>query len=159
MDYNLSSLNSPHSIYCLYFPKISLTFHSLFCIIEILKYCAGEECLRPRIRRVAKGLYVLYIDTFSKGAEMVLLRILGACMPLLFLINRANRIKAAGHIIKFLVVSCSFSSFHRHIVSAHQITGMCGYLYCSCLLRRFLTLGYCSIPMFRIGGELNDFNK
>ena len=94
---------------------------------------------------------------------MVLSRILGADMSLLFslqfLNNKASRIKAAGHFNKFFDVICSFLSFHRHIISALQIIGMCGYLYWSCLLRRFITLGYCSIPQIRIGGELNDFNK
>ncbi len=93
----------------------------------------------------------------------MLSRILGADMSLMFslwfLINKASRIKAAGHFNKFFVVSCSFLGFHRHIISTLQGIRVCDYLFLSCLLRRFLTLGYCSITMNGLGGELNDFNK
>ncbi len=105
------------------------------------------------MRRAAKGLYVLYIDTFTKEAEMVLSRILGVDMSLLFslrfLLNKASKVKAAGLFNRFFIVSCSLLGFHRHIISTLQGIRVCDYLFLSCLLRRFPTLGYCSIPLIQ----------
>ena len=88
---------------------------------------------------------------------MVLSRILGDVMILLFslrfLKKSASRIKVAGHFNIFSVHSCSFIGFHRHIISTLQRIRVCDYLFLSCLLRRFLSLGYCSIQMIRIGGD------
>ena len=84
---------------------------------------------------------------------MVLSRILGADMSLLFslwfLINKTGRIKEAGHFNKIFIVSCSFLVFYRHIISTLQGIRVCDYLFLSCLLRRFPTLGCCSIPLIQ----------
>jgi len=94
---------------------------------------------------------------------MVLSRILGDSMILLFslrfLVNKASGVKATGHFNKFSVVSCSFLGFHRRIISIFQIIRACVYLYWNCLLRQFIIVSYRSIPLIRIGGELNDFNQ
>jgi len=93
----------------------------------------------------------------------MLSRILGAGMTLLFflriLVNKASRVKAAGHFNKFFVVSCSFLGFHRHIISTLQGIRVCDYLFSSSIPMRFIIVGCCSISLIRIGGELNDFNK
>ena len=94
---------------------------------------------------------------------MVLSRILGADMSLLFslriLINKAGRIKAAGHFNKFFFVSCSRLGFHRRIISTLQGIRVCDYLFLGSLLLRFIIIGCRSITLIRIGGELNDFNE
>ena len=93
---------------------------------------------------------------------MELSRILGADMSLLFslrfFINKASRVKAAGNFNKFFVVRCSFLGFHRHIISTLQGIRVWDYLLSSLLLR-FIIVGCRSIPLIRIGGELNDFNE
>ena len=111
------------------------------------------------LRRVAEGLYLFYIDTFSKEAEKMMSRILGVDMTLLyslwFSISKTGGKKTIGRFYRFFILNL----FLGGIIRTNQLTGVCGYLYRSCLLRRFLTLGYCSIPINGLGGELNDFNK
>jgi hypothetical protein len=106
---------------------------------------------------------VACIDAFSKEAEMMMSRILGIDMTLLlslrFLINNTRGKKAVSRFFRLFVLNFVLLSFLGEIIHAQQIIGVCGYLYRSCLLRRFLTLGYCSIPMNGLGGEFNDFNK
>jgi len=111
------------------------------------------------LRRAAKGLYVLYIDVFTKEAEMRKSRILGADMTLLlslrFLINKTRGIKAAGRFFyKSFILNRVFFSFLVQIIHALQAIGVCGYLYRSFLLSRFLTVGYCSIPINDLGGRI-----
>ena len=107
------------------------------------------------LRRVAKGLYVLYIGVFSKEAEMRKSRILGADMTLLlslcFLMNKTMGIKAAGRFYKYFIINRVFFSILWQII--HTLR-MCGYLYLSCLLRRFITVGNCSIPINGLGGRI-----
>jgi hypothetical protein len=94
---------------------------------------------------------------------MMMSRILGVVMTLLFslpfLINKTRGNKAVSCFYRFSIIDCIFSSFLGEIIHTHHVIGVCVYLYRSCLLRRFLTLGYCSIPMNGLGGEFNDFNK
>jgi hypothetical protein len=94
---------------------------------------------------------------------MTLSRILGADMALLFsfrfLINETRAIKAAGLFYKFFIDNCVFLVFWGQVITTLRTVGVCGYLHQGCLLRRFPTLGYCSITMNGLGGELNDINK
>lgn len=98
---------------------------------------------------------------------MMIARILGADMALLFflwfLISTSQGKKAFSRFNRFFILKCIFLSFLGEIIHTrnidHNVDGVCGYLYRSCLLRRFLTLGYCSIPINQLGGESNDFNK
>ena len=110
------------------------------------------------LRRVAKGLYVLYIGVFSKEAEMRKSRILGADMTLLlslcFLINKTMGIKAAGRFYKYFIINHVFLSILGQIFHTIRIIRVCGYLYRSCLLRRFITVGNCSIPINGLGGRI-----
>lgn len=92
---------------------------------------SGRRLPSAALRRVAKGLFVLYIDMFSKEAEMMGSRILGAFMTLLLLVKKVRRIKAAGQIRKFF-------DFHKHRFSALHGGELCGYLLQVCLLQRFL---------------------
>jgi hypothetical protein len=102
----------------------------------------------------------MYIDTFTKEAEMVLSRILGTGMILLFslrfLINKASRVKAAGHFNNFFAVSCSFLGFHRHTISTLRGIRVCDYLF----FEQFTTATYYSwLPInhnetIRIGGGI-----
>lgn len=90
-------------------------------------------------------------------------RILGANMALLFflrfLISTSQGKKAFSRFNRVFILNCNLLSFLGEIIHTHNIDGVCGYLYRSYLLRRFLALGYCSIPINRLGGESNDFNK
>ncbi len=94
---------------------------------------------------------------------MTLSRILGADMSLLFsfrfLINETRGIKAAGPFYKIFIDNCVFLVFWWQVITTLRTVGVCGYLHQSCLLRRFLTLGYCSITINGLGGEFYDFNK
>lgn len=94
---------------------------------------------------------------------MIKSRILGSNMILLFflqfLISKSQEKKAVGRFNRFFILNCILLRFLGEIVHRYQTNGMRGYLYQSCLLRRFLTLGYCSIPINVLGGESNDFNK
>jgi hypothetical protein len=89
---------------------------------------------------------------------MMMARILGANMVLLFflrfLINKSQGEKAVDRFYRFLILNCILSRFLGGIIHAYQINGTCGYSYQSCLLRRFFTLGYCSIPTKRIRGRI-----
>ena len=78
---------------------------------------------------------------------------------LLFLVNKVNRIKAAGRIRDFFVVICKFFGLYRSSFSALQGGKLCGYLLWSCLQRQFITVVYHLSPIISIGGGLNDFNK
>ena len=94
---------------------------------------------------------------------MMMARILGADMALLFflrfLISTSQGKKAFSRFNRFFVLKCNFLSFLGEIIHTHKIIEVWDYLYRSCLLWRFLSLGYCSIPINRLGGESNDFNK
>jgi hypothetical protein len=96
---------------------------------------------------------------------MMIARILGANMALFFylrfLISTSQGKKAFSrfNFNRFFILKCIFLSFLGEIIHTHNIDGVCGYLYRSYLLQRFLTLGYCSFPINRLGGESNDFNK
>lgn len=85
-------------------------------------------------------------------------RILGADMTLLlslcFLMNKTRGIKATGRFYKFFILNRVFFSFLGQIIHTLQAIGVCGYLYRSCLLRRFFTVGYCSISINRLGGRI-----
>ena len=90
-------------------------------------------------------------------------RILGIDMILLFsfrfLINKTRGKKAVGRFYRFSIFNCVFLGFLGEIIHTLRVIGVCDYLFRNCLIQRFLTLGYCSIPKNRLGGELNDFNK
>ena len=86
-------------------------------------------------------------------------RMLDAFVTLLFLVNKVSRINAAGHILDFFVVMRKFFGFHKHRFSALHGGELCGYLLLSSLLQQSITVRYRSNPMFKIGGELNDFNE
>ncbi len=94
---------------------------------------------------------------------MMLLGILGTNMILLFslrfLVNKASVIKTSGHFNKFSVISCSFLGFNRRIISTLQRNRVCDYFFLSSLLLRFIVVGCRSIPLIRIGGELNDYHE
>jgi hypothetical protein len=96
---------------------------------------------------------------FSKEAEMMESRILDVFVTLLVLVKKINGINTAGHINDFFVVIWKFLGFHRHRFSALHGGELCGYLLLSSLLQQSITVGYRSNPMFKIGGELNDFNE
>lgn len=138
-----------------------MTFYSVFYTID-KNEIEREKNAFGRIKKRAEGLYVLYKDVFSKEAEMKMSRKLGTDMTLLFflrfLINKTRGIKAFGR-FRIFILNWSFLSFLGEIIFALVTIGVCGYLYRSCLLRRFLALGYCSIPINGLGGEFNDFNK
>ena len=83
--------------------------------------------------RVVEGLSVLCISTFSKEAEMMMLRKMGICMALLllllFVVMEVGRKRAAGRSNKNLLVDFSCFGSHGHIISAlqeDQITPLCG---------------------------------
>ena len=120
---------------------------------------SGRRLPSAALRRVAKGLFVLYIDNFLKEAEMIGSRMLDAFVTLLFLVNKVSGINAAGHILDFFVVMCNFFGFHKHRFSALHGGELCGYLLLSCLLQRSIIVGYRSSQIINIGGELNDFNE
>ena len=94
---------------------------------------------------------------------MKMSRKIGAVMTLLcslrFLINETRGIKATGRFYRFFILNFAFLRFLGGIITSLPVIGVCGDLYQSYLLRRFLTLGYCLIPINGFGGELNDFNK
>ena len=94
---------------------------------------------------------------------MMIARILGADMTLLFslrfLINKSKGEKAVNRFYMFFILNCVFLRFLGEIIHTYKINRVCDYLYRSCLLRRFLTLSYCSIPINVLGGESYDFNK
>jgi len=85
-------------------------------------------------------------------------RILGADMTLLlslrFLINKTRGIKAAGRFYKSFILNHGFFSFLGQIIHTLHVIGVCGYLYRSFLLSRFLTVGYCSIQINGLGGRI-----
>ena len=124
---------------------------------------SGRRIPSAALRRNGKGLYVLYLVTLSKEAEMVLLGIIGTGMIFLYflriLINKARGVKAGDHFNKYFVVICSFLSFHRYIISTLRRNRVCDYLFLSSLLPRFILVGCRSIPMIYFGGGLNDFNE
>lgn len=94
---------------------------------------------------------------------MLMSRILGNDMALLFflrfLISKTRGEKAVGRFCIFSILTYVFLSFLGGGIIRLPLIGVFGDLNQSCLLRRFPALGYCSIPMNRFGGELNDFNK
>lgn len=140
-----------------------MTFYSIIDIIDKNEIEREKNAFWPRTRRIAKGLYVLNIDTFSKEAEMKLSRILGTGMILLFslsfLLNKASRAKAAGHFDTVFVVSCSFLSFYRHIISTLRRIRVCNYLFLSNLHLCFIIFVCRSKSLISIGGGINDFNE
>ena len=85
-------------------------------------------------------------------------RILGADMTLLlslrFLIKKMRGIKAAGRFYKSFILNRVFLGFLGQIIHTIRTVGACGYLFRSCLLRRFLIVGYCSISINRLGGRI-----
>jgi len=89
---------------------------------------------------------------------MVMSRILGADMTLLlsfrFLLNKTRGIKAAGRFYKSLILNRVFFSFLGQIIHTIRTIRVCGYLYRSFLVSRFHTVGYCSIQINRLGGNI-----
>ena len=85
-------------------------------------------------------------------------RILGTNMTLLFflrfLINHKKGVKAAGRFYKFFILNRVFFSFLGRIIHILLAIDICGYLYYSCLLRRFPTLSYCKIQMNGLRGRI-----
>ncbi len=75
---------------------------------------------------------------------MMLSRILGADMSLLFslrfLLNKAGRIKAAGHFNKFFIAGHPLLGFQRHIISTLQEIRVCDDLF----FEQFTTATYYS---------------
>jgi hypothetical protein len=89
---------------------------------------------------------------------MVLSGILGTDMTLLLslrlLINKTIGIKTVGRFYKFFVFNCVLLSFLGEIILTLPAKGVFDYLNRSCLLRRFLAVGYCSIPINELGGRI-----
>jgi len=76
-----------------------------------------------------------------------------------FFIGKTRGEKVVGRFYKLFILKCVFFSSLGGIITGIPVILRSGDLNQSNLLRRFLALGYCSIPMNQFGGELNDFNK
>jgi len=85
-------------------------------------------------------------------------RIFDAFVTLLVLVKKISRINPAGHVNDFFIVIWKFFGFHKHRFSALHGGELCGYLLLSNLVQQAITVGYRSNPMFKIGGEPNDFD-
>jgi hypothetical protein len=89
---------------------------------------------------------------------MVMSRILGTDMTLLlslcFLLTKTRGIKAVSRFYKFFIVDGGFFSFLVQIIHTIRTIRVCGYLYRSFLLSRFLAVGYCSIQINGLGGRI-----
>ena len=94
---------------------------------------------------------------------MIMSRKLGIDMTFLlslrFLITKTRGEKAVGRFNRFFFVTNVFINFLGGLITRLPVMRVFGDLYQSYLLQRFFALCYCSIPMTRFGGELNDFNK
>lgn len=77
----------------------------------------------------------------------------------LFLLSKVNGIRHSSLIRGYIGVISSFIyfKFQKNRCSASHGGKICGYLLQYYLLHQFGSVGYCSISLFSVGGELNDY--